>query len=80
MARPLNDLLEKEIDWLWGNTHADAFRAIKESLLHAPISALLNPEYPFSVVCDASGFALGSALSQTDAAGRERVIAFEYRQ
>ena len=42
--------------------------------------ALPNPEYPFSVVCDASDFAIGSALLQTDAAGRERVIVFEPRQ
>ena len=31
----------------------------------------------FCVGCDASDFAIGSALLQTDAAGRERVIAFE---
>ena len=35
MARPLTDLLKKDIDWRWDNTHADAFRAINESLLHA---------------------------------------------
>ena len=77
MARPLTDILKKDIDWRWDNTHADAFWPIKESLLHAPILALPNPEYPFSVVCDASDFAIGSALLQTDASGRERVIAFE---
>ena len=38
-----------------------------------------NPDRPFSVVCDASDFAIGSALLQTDFDGRERVIAFEYR-
>ena len=54
MARPLTDLLKKDTDWRWDNTHAEAFRSIKESLLHAPILALPNPEYPFSVVCDAS--------------------------
>ena len=54
MARPLTDLLKKDTDRRWDNTHAEAFRSIKESLLHAPILALPNPEYPFSVVCDAS--------------------------
>ena len=54
MARPLTDLLKKDTDWRWDNTHAEAFRSIKESLLHAPVLALPNPEYPFSVVCDAS--------------------------
>ena len=46
MARPLSDLLKKDTDWRRDNTHADAFRAIKEGLLHAPIVALPNPEYP----------------------------------
>ena len=53
---------------------------VKKTLLHAPILALPNPEYPFSVVCDASDFAIGSALLQADAAGREQVIEFESRQ
>ena len=53
--------------------------AVKKTLLHAPILALPNPEYLFSDVCDASDSAIGSALLQTDAAGRERVIAFESR-
>ena len=68
------------MDWCWGNTEHDAFQAVKESLLHAPILALPNSDRPFSVVRDASDFAIGSALLQTDVDGRERVIAFESRQ
>ena len=79
MARPLYNLLKKDVDWYRGNTEHDAFQAVKESLLHAPILALPDPDRPFSVVCDASDFAIGSALLQTDVDGRERVIAFEYR-
>ena len=79
MARPLSNLLKEDVDWCWGNTEHDAFQAVKESHLHAPILSLPNPDRPFSVVCDASDFAIGSALLQTDVDGRERVIAFEYR-
>ena len=60
--------------------HVRAFQAIKESLLHAPILALPDPDRPFSVVCDASDFAIGSALLQIDVDGPERVIAYESRQ
>ena len=35
---------------------------------------------PFSVVGDASDFAIGSARLQTDINGRERVIEFDSRQ
>ena len=80
MARPLNDLLEKEIDWRWEYTHADTFRAIKDSLLHAPILALPNPEYPFSCLRCIQLCHRQRSVTKTDAAGRERVIAFESRQ
>ena len=73
MARPLSNLLKKDVDWCWGNTEHDAFQAVKESLLHAPILALPDADRPFSVVCDASDFAIGSALLQTDVDGCERV-------
>ena len=36
ISQTLTDLFKKDIDWRWDNTHADAFRSIKESLLHAP--------------------------------------------
>ena len=80
MTRPLSNLLKKDVDWCWGDTEHEAFQSVKESLLHAPILALPDPDRPFSVVCDASGFAIGSALLQTDVDRRERVIAFESRQ
>ncbi|GMG17797.1 unnamed protein product [Phytophthora fragariaefolia] len=80
MARPLFNLLKKDAEWRWNAEHQDAFEAIKDSLLHAPILALPDPVRPFSVVCDASDFAIGCALLQADAEGRERVIAFESRQ
>ncbi|GMF37997.1 unnamed protein product [Phytophthora fragariaefolia] len=80
MARPLSKLLKKDAEWRWNAEHQDAFEVIKDSLLHAPILALPDPDRPFSVVCDASDFAIGCALLEADAEGRERVIAFESRQ
>ena len=80
MARPLSNLLKKDVDRCWGDTEHDAFQAVKESLFHAPILVLPDPDRPFNVVCDASDFAIGSSLLQTDVDGRERVIAFESRQ
>ena len=77
---PLSNLLKKDVDWCWGNTEHDAFQAVKESLPHASILVLPDPDRPFGVVCDASDFAIGSAMLQTDVDGRECVIAFESRQ
>ncbi|GMF49847.1 unnamed protein product [Phytophthora fragariaefolia] len=50
-----------------------------DGLLYAPILALPDPDRRFSVVWDVSDFAIGCALIQADAEGRERVIAFESR-
>ena len=80
MARPLSNLLKKDTAWCWTPIEHNAFTAVKDSLIHAPILALPNSDLLFSVVCDASDFAIGSALLQTDAGGHERVIAFESRQ
>ncbi|CAI5704886.1 unnamed protein product [Peronospora effusa] len=35
---------------------------------------------PFHVICDASNFAVGSALMQFDDEGRERVVSFQSQQ
>ncbi|POM60411.1 LOW QUALITY PROTEIN: Pol protein [Phytophthora palmivora] len=66
LARPLSNLLKKDAEW-----------SIKESLLQAPILALPDPDRPFSVVCDASDFAIGCALLQADANWREHLKAAE---
>ncbi|KAG3122199.1 hypothetical protein PI124_g24232 [Phytophthora idaei] len=80
MVRPLSNLLKKDAPWCWEVGHDEAFQVVKESLLRAPILALPDPDRPFSVVCDASDFAIGCAILEADADGRERVIAFESRQ
>ncbi|GMF25311.1 unnamed protein product [Phytophthora fragariaefolia] len=77
MARPLTNLLKKDAVWSWTSEAQQAFEAIKSSLQSAPILALPDEDLPFSVVCDASDFAIGCALLQGDAEGRERVVSFQ---
>ncbi|POM75212.1 Pol protein [Phytophthora palmivora] len=80
LARPLSDLLKKDADWVWEQQHQDAFDSIKASLQHVPVLALPDDNKSFSVVCDASDYAIGCALLQKDDEGRERVISFQSRQ
>ncbi|MFN7609806.1 MAG: Ty3/Gypsy family RNase HI domain-containing protein, partial [bacterium] len=80
MARPLTSLLKKDVDWQWTSECDEAFMRIKESLITAPILALPNQEKSFSVVCDASDYAIGCALMQSDDDGVEPVISFRSRQ
>src|SRR5512145_2141293 len=76
----LSELLKKDVDWCWETQHQDAFDAIKESLQQAPVLALPDESNAFSVVCDASDYAIGCALLQVDDDGHERVISFQSRQ
>ncbi|POM76929.1 Mary1-like Reverse transcriptase [Phytophthora palmivora] len=80
LARPLSELLKKDADWVWERQHQDAFDSIKASLQQAPALALPDENKSFSVVCDASDYAIGCALSQKDDEGHERVISFQSRQ
>ncbi|KAE8997641.1 hypothetical protein PR002_g18974 [Phytophthora rubi] len=80
MTRPLTNLLKKDAVWTWTSEAQQAFEAITSSLQSAPILALPDEDRPFSVVCDASDFAIGCALLQVDAEGRERVVYFQSRQ
>ncbi|GMF27159.1 unnamed protein product [Phytophthora fragariaefolia] len=77
MARSLTTLLKKDAVWSWISETQQAFEAINSSLQSALILALPNEDRPFSVVCDASDFAIGCALLQVDAEGRERVVSFQ---
>ena len=80
MAKPLTDLLRKDTAWQWESVHQIAFDAIKASLVSAPILALPDHGRPFSVVCDASDYAVGCALLQEDDKGARRVISYQSRQ
>jgi hypothetical protein len=79
IVRPLSDLLKKDAEWAWTAVHDAAFQRVKQSLMEAPVLALPDHRKPFSVVCDASNYAIGCALLQNDDAGRERVIAYQSR-
>ncbi|OWZ18625.1 LOW QUALITY PROTEIN: Retroelement [Phytophthora megakarya] len=74
LARPLSDLLKKE------RRHQNAFDIIKASLQRAPVLALPDESKPFTVVCDASDYAINCALLQEDTEGRDQVISFQSRQ
>ncbi|KAE8983806.1 hypothetical protein PR001_g23353 [Phytophthora rubi] len=75
----MSSLLKKDVAWNWRPEHQDAFDAVKKSLASAPVLMLPDTSRPFHVVCDASDFAIGCALMQFDAEGRERVVSYQSR-
>ena len=77
---PLSQLLKKEAKWSWTTECQQAFESIKRSLMEAPILMIADQNKPFHVVCDASDFAIGSALMQMSDDGKECVVSFQSRQ
>ncbi len=78
IATPLFNLTEKNIPWEWSQACHEAFEFLKARLVSTPILAYPNFRMPFKVYSDASGYGIGSVLSQ-DQDGRERVICYASR-
>ena len=60
----LRKLTEKPVAFLFEGAAVQAFEKLKYSLSHAPVLALPDPDLPFEVVVDASGFGCGAVLLQ----------------
>ncbi|GMF52883.1 unnamed protein product [Phytophthora fragariaefolia] len=57
-----DESLKKDAVWSWTSEAQQAFKAIKSRPYSAPILALPDEDRPFSVLCDASDFAIGCSL------------------
>nr|KYP65667.1 Retrovirus-related Pol polyprotein from transposon 17.6 [Cajanus cajan] len=64
LASPFNELVKKDVPFIWGEAQEKAFNDLKEKLTHAPIIALPNFAQTFELECDASDFGIGVVLLQ----------------
>lgn len=64
LARPLSDLLKKGAIFVWTTPHSEAFEAIKQSLISAPVLVLPNFNKQFQIHTDASDKGVGAVLMQ----------------
>ncbi|UYV63822.1 K02A2.6-like [Cordylochernes scorpioides] len=78
ISHPLNKLLSKKEEWIWGDDQDRAFDQIKKSLTSAQGLALYDPSLPITVSADASSFGLGAVIWQTKD-GLRQVIAYASR-
>ena len=62
LTKPLTDLSKKNVPFDWTPPRDSTFKALKHSLTSAPVLAFPDPDKPFELVCDASGFGLGAVL------------------
>lgn len=79
IAAPLQRLANcNDISFVWDAAAKEAFETLKQKLISPPILAYPLFELPFRVYTDASNFAIGAVLSQSQN-GKEVVIAYASR-
>ena len=64
IAKPLTNLLIKDVQFVFSKECLDAFYRLKEALITAPIMQPPDWSLPFEVMCDARNFAVGAVLGQ----------------
>lgn len=73
---PLRNLIRKGSKFHWGEKEAKAFNEIKSSISNANCLGFFKPEDETSVMADASPYALGAVLLQTNDKRETRVVCF----
>ncbi|KAF8750406.1 hypothetical protein RHS01_09404 [Rhizoctonia solani] len=76
MARPLHNLVRKDMPWKWDTREQEAFQGLKDAITNAPVLCHADPTKPYFLETDASGAALGSILSQRQEDGRLHPLGF----
>ena len=66
IARPLCNLLAKDVPFAWSQACEAAFDKLKTMLVSPPIMRSSNWNLPLEILCDASDYAIGVVLGQRE--------------
>ena len=64
IAKPLSNLLVKDVQFDFFNKCMQAFGTLKKELIKAPIMVAPDWNLPFELMCDASDMVIGAVLGQ----------------
>ena len=62
IARPLTNLLAKEVSFTFNAECMNSWEKLKKELISAPIISASDWSKPFEIMCDTSDFAIGAVL------------------
>ena len=79
IAKPLNNLTKKGVEYDWTEECQSAFETLKGKLTQASILGYPDFDKMFYLFTDVSGIGLGAVLVQKDDQGKEKVIAYASR-
>jgi hypothetical protein len=66
IAKPMTELLKKEVKFYWDDKCEEAFHTLRKLLTTAPVLAQPDSTQPFDVYCDASGTGFYCVLMQNN--------------
>ena len=72
-TRVLTDLTKESVPWQWSDAAEDAFEETKKALTSAPTLLIPDPHFSFTLITDASDFAVGAILLQDQGKGLQPV-------
>ena len=64
-SRPLTNLLQKDVPFVFYDDCVEAFETLKKALISAPIVQPPDWNLPFEIMCDASDYVVGAILGQS---------------
>ena len=64
ISRPLTNLLQKDVPFVFDDDCVEAFEVLKKALITPPIVQPPDWNLPFEIMCDASDYAVGAVLGQ----------------
>lgn len=76
VAKPLYDLLQKGVPFIWTEACRMAFQMLKRRFSEEPVLMIPDPTRPFQIETNASKHATGAVLTQTDGNGDRHPCAF----
>ncbi|XP_043263719.1 uncharacterized protein LOC122403958 [Colletes gigas] len=78
-AKPLYDMLKKNVKFRFGPQENNAFESLKKLLASQPVLAIYSPHLPTELHCDASTTGFGAVLMQKQSDGKLKpVFYFRY--
>src|SRR3954470_11852815 len=64
ISRPLTNLLQKDVPFVFDDDCLEAFETLKKALISAPIVQPPDWNLPFEIMVDASDYVVGDVLGQ----------------
>ena len=58
MTKPLRDLTQRDVEWVWDQPQKEAFQKLKKALANTPVLRYYNLSDEATLQCDASQFGL----------------------